>query len=115
MAWFVSAISLFHIILLLVCIKIFMRLETGIALLAIIILAAYLFSQLIIYRRYKYSMPMGWWIADIVIVCIVFLAVLFIGIYFPMFSAYTACTMSLWCIIIILFVTANILFARDEA
>jgi len=46
---------------------------------------------------------------------IVFIAVLAAGVHFPIFSAYTAITMALWCGIIIVGACASVLFARDES
>jgi len=46
---------------------------------------------------------------------VIFLTVLFLGVWFPLFSSYTAVTMAAGCGTLIVGCSAIVLFGRDEA
>jgi hypothetical protein len=58
-------------------------------------------------------MPAVWLWIDGILLAIIFIAILAVGIYFPIFSAYTAISMGIWAGVAIIGFCALVLFARD--
>jgi len=81
----------------------------------ITLLIAYLIAQYVIFKKNDFNMPAVWsWINGILL-GVVFIAILAVGIYFPVFSSYTAITMGVWAGVAIVGLCALVLFARDES
>lgn len=108
-------IAIIHTVGLMVSCAIFMSNALGITILVVTLLVAFLIVQFIIFKKNDFNMPAVWIWIDGVLLSIVFIGILAVGIYFPIFSAYTAISMGIWAGVAIVGLCALVLFARDES
>lgn len=113
--WVLLGICIAHTVALMGATAIFMSNEAGIAILVFSLFVVYMIAQFIIYKRNEFNMPLVWQIINSILMSVVFIGVLYTGVHFPQFSSYTAVTMTVWTAIIIVGLSAAVLFGRDEA
>jgi glucan phosphoethanolaminetransferase (alkaline phosphatase superfamily) len=115
MAWVLLGISIVHCLALMGCTGVFMSRYTALSILGLFAFIIYMIVQFVIYRRNEYNMPSVWAWINSILLSLVFIGVLAAGVYSPLFSAYTAGSMTLWTAVLIIGLCASVLFYRDEA